>query len=607
MVYNRIDEIFYEINTELPRKPSYDNYITSSTYLPMRDGVKIAVDINLPENLPLGEKISTILVQTCYWRVKKLRKGFKWLKNLLILLDFQKEFTSYGFAIVNADVRGTGASFGTRPYPWSEEEIKDNKDIVDWIISQPWSDGYVVTWGHSYLGTTAELVGVVNHPNVKGLVPMHNEFDPYLDIAFPGGIMHKTFINDWSFYINRLDQNTTKGLGLLARLFLKGVKPVESDKDKNFLKEAVYQHSLNTNVAEMAPHITFRDDNWNDSGSTLKNFSVYRYKEEIEKLNVPIFCWGSWMDAGTANAIIERFLTFQNPQIGVIGAWTHAALWHASPYLPPKKREPEPPFKIQVQEWIRFYDACLKGEGISKNMIIYYTMGEEKWKKTSKWPPSYQTMQRWYFKKNNILSKLMPQENSGADDYEVNFKASTGKKNRWATQMGGGPVIYKNMVKEDKKLLTYDSDPLEEDIEITGYPIVILFLTSTHKDGAIFVYLEDVDEFGNVIYITEGLLRVIHRKISDETPPYNILVPYHSYKKKDALPLIPGEIAEIKFGLLPTSTLIRKRHRIRIAIAGADKETFARYPKEGNPTITIARNKNHASFIDLPIILKKKA
>ena len=64
---------------------------------------------------------------------------------------------------------------------------------------------------------------------------------------------------------------------------------------------------------------------------------------------------------------------------------------------------------------------------------------------------------------------------------------------------------------------------------------------STATDGAFFVYLEDVDEAGRVTYITEGQLRALHRKVSTDAPPFKMLVPYHSFKKKDGLPLVPGD------------------------------------------------------------------
>ncbi len=94
----------------------------------------------------------------------------------------------------------------------------------------------------------------------------------------------------------------------------------------------------------------------------------------------------------------------------------------------------------------------------------------------------------------------------------------------------------------------------------------------------------------------------MHRKVSMDVPPYKTVVPYHSFKRKDGAPLVPGEVTELKFGLLPTSVLIKKGHCIRVAIAGHDKDNFARIPAQGTPTITVARDVVHASCIDLPVI-----
>ena len=167
-------------------------------------------------------------------------------------------------------------------------------------------------------------------------------------------------------------------------------------------------------------------------------------------------------------------------------------------------------------------------------------------------------------------------------------------------------VIYKNRKEEDARCLTYTSAPLQEDIEITGHPIVTLLMSSTHEDGMVHAHFEFIDEKGEIHWITDGQLRFMHRKISDEEPPYKIFTPYHSFLKKDNLPLVPGEVAEISFGMQPTSLIIKKGYRLRLVIAGADRETFARYPKDENitPTFTIERNKVHASCIEIPIIKK---
>jgi len=254
---------------------------------------------------------------------------------------------------------------------------------------------------------------------------------------------------------------------------------------------------------------------------------------------------------------------------------------------------------------MNFFDQCIHGDGIQGKILYYYTIVEEAWKKTMTWPPKGCNYQKLYFSDNFTLSKEIPNEENSKDDYKINYRSSSGRFNRWWALLGL-PIIYDKRAKEDERLLTYNSAPFTEDTEITGQIIACLYISSTHDDGAIFAYIEDVDDEGNVTYITDGEFRVIHRKISLNQPPYKTLIPYHSFLEKDASPLIPGEIAEIKFGLHVTSVLIKKGHKLRIAIAGCDKDTFSRYPTEGRPTISVYHSKNHASYIDIPIIQNDK-
>ena len=168
-----------------------------------------------------------------------------------------------------------------------------------------------------------------------------------------------------------------------------------------------------------------------------------------------------------------------------------------------------------------------------------------------------------------------PTNREGADRYTVDFEATTGTTNRWATNNTGEDVRYPSRRTADRRLLTYTSLPLPDDIEITGQPRVALNVGSTHSDGAFFVYLEDVAPDGTVRYLTEAELRALHRKVSNEDPPYRVVGPYHSFKQKDALPLVPGQIAEIGFELMPVSVpfvpaivcalLLRAPMRIRSA------------------------------------------
>jgi predicted acyl esterase len=54
-----------------------------------------------------------------------------------------------------------------------------------------------------------------------------------------------------------------------------------------------------------------------------------------------------------------------------------------------------------------------------------------------------------------------------------------------------------------------------------------------------------------------------------------------------------------------TSVLIKKGHKIRVALAGADTSNFSRIPEEGEPVISVQRNSVHPSYIELPIMEKK--
>lgn len=581
---------------------SYEDITTKSLYITMRDGVKIAIDINLPEGLSENAKIPTIVKSTRYWRAVEYRAPFNWFQGPE---DFERFFTSHGYAVVLVDARGSGASFGTRPHPWSRDEVLDNADVADWIIRQPWSNGKIGTIGTSYKGTAAEFYAVPNHPAVKAVVPRFADHDVYVDIALPGGIVHEWFIENWAYFNNRLDNNIVpKEAGILGRLAVRGVKPIDNDTGRKLLKAAVHEHANNGDVYRLATEATYRDDPVNEAGSTVDDFSPHNFQEDIERLGVAVYSWGGWFDASQGKAVIRRFQNYSNPQRAVIGPWNHGAIHHASPYLP-IDTPTDPTREAQWLDCVRFFDYFLKDTDngvMDEKVLIYYTVGEEKWKSTTVWPPAGSVTQRWYLRENSSLSAESPHIDSGSDEYTIDFDATTGETNRWHTQMGRCDVVYADRAEQDVRLLTYTSAPLTEDLEVTGSPVITLFVSSTHSDGAFFVYLEDIDETGEVRYLSEGQLRALHRKIADDPPPYRMPEPYHSFKRKDGAPLVPGKIVDLTFGLHPISALIKKGHSIRVAIAGADKDSFARIPAEGVPKIMLERNRLYASYIDLPVI-----
>jgi putative CocE/NonD family hydrolase len=596
---------FAELFASAPAK-KHAGVQSESRYLAMRDGTRIAVDVMLPAGLAPGARVPVLLVMARYWRSMELRVPDQPKKAYM---GPREPIADYliprGFAIVAVDARGTGASTGVNRHPWAPDELADYGEVAAWAVAQPWCNGNIGAFGISYEGATAERLAASGVAGVKAVVPQEIEFDVYADIALPGGVFNEAFIRQWNDSNRRLDNNRTSDLfPWLGRMMVKGVRPVDADRpSRATLTQAVREHQANTDVYQAISRITARDDLFGDTGATLDDFSLFKHREAIERSGAALFSWGSWLDGAAAHAALCNFNTFSNPQTVVIGAWKHEMTRHGSPYQKPNAA-PDPPQERQWAAVAQFFERTLKhDQPPPSRTLYYYTLGEEAWHQASAFPLPGTERQDWHFQAGHGLSPEAPDENDAADAYTVDFDATTGRTNRWHTQMAR-PVVYRDRSEADRRLLTYTSAPLERDMEITGYPAVTLHVASTEADNAFFAYLETVDEKGVARYITEGQLRGMHRKLSSAPPPYWTGMPYRTFTRADASPMPPGEWVELTFGLQPTSVLVRRGQRIRVAIGGADKDTFARIPAQGAPIWRISRSRSMASRISLPVVLR---
>ena len=555
-----------------------------SVYAPMDDGTRLAVDVFLPRGLTAGTRLPAIFVSTRYWRAAQDQP----------IGPNEQYWLSHGYAFVYADVRGTGASYGQWFYPWSPREVKDIGGLVSWIAAQPWSDGQVGSIGTSYTGNTAQYVAATGNPAVKAVVPRFIDFDAYTDLVYPGGVFNEMLIRDWGKMVYAMDMNKVDEAP-------NGVRRVDADSSGTLIAGAVKDHQGNPPLNQSMNGIIYRDDVVQAFGGATNDMSgTYHYGDVIQKGNVPIFGWASWLDAGTSQGAVNRFMNWSNPQLVVIGPWSHGGGFHASPFLPADT--PTVPDRVRQNEQAAcFFDQFMKGKGNGipgGKKMIYYTLAEDKWKSTATWPIAGTRMTRYFFQGEHRLASTRGAA-KGRDQYQVDFDVTTGTKNRWYTQLGGYDVVYDERSSQDTRMLSYTSAPLGRDVEVTGQAVVTLDATSTATDGNFIVYLEDLSPDGKSTYVTEGHLRALHRKLSKDPAPYRTTYPYRSFLKKDGAPLVPGQPTTLTFQTIPTSVLLRKGHRIRLAIAGADKDTFQRLPASGGVTISVGRG---SSFIDLPVV-----
>lgn len=584
-----------------------------SRYLTMRDGTRLAVDIWLPGELQADEQLPAIMEVTRYWRTPAMGPFYRLLAALgrerVPKLEAADAWNGAGYALVLVDARGSGASFGQRPVEWSDAEVADLGEVIHWLASQPWSNGRVGAQGVSYSGNTAELSTVSNHRALKAVAPLYSDFDPLFFLAMPGGVYNRSFIEAWNAANQALDANNICALENSTRLgcwWLKlavpGVKPVDGDARGRLLRRAVLSHKT-LDLAEALSKVGYRDDTLPDQNIGIGDVSPYGHLGLIEAAQVPMLVHVGWLDAATADGALSRYLSSDAPQELVIGAWSHGGYDDVDPFKP-RLTFPEPQSEAQFAAVVAFFDRYLKGEAATAptKSIRYTTMNEGRWRTTATWPPPEVKTQRWYFSANHRLEKTPPTLETGQDRYTVDFSASSGEKTRWHTNMGGGDVYYPDRAEEDAKLLTYTSAPLMHGLRITGTPVVSLQLASTHSDGALHAYLEDVAPDGRVTYLTEGILRLVHRVDEGARVPYRQLGPRRTFLRKDAEPLTPGKMQRIQLPLYATSVRLEAGHRLRVALAGHDASLFARYPGGGVPTLRVGRSAGQLSYLELPTV-----
>jgi putative CocE/NonD family hydrolase len=611
---------FYAHATDWTKKKNPAGFVVNTMhYLTLNEQGKVFISVWLPPKLNLGEKIPALISLTRY--ADQLERG--WLQALCgkdSNYESAKSRLDAGFAFVLVQSPGSCQSSGPRPYDYPPSEVDAAGLAIDWIVRQPWSNQKVGAFGKSYSATTADMSPASLRPQLKAVYPKAPDFDPFIGVCRPGGVGSSEFLKCWGGMNQGMDANDLVGaigaaMGramtwwqkILVRPWIKGLKHPEGG-DLAIFQQAMKDHRSNPDWAKFYGSLEYRDTPLAGGDAlSFEKVALYNYKDRIEKAQVNTYTRAGWMDAGVAEGALQKFLTIQSPQKLVLLPTGHDQEKFVNPYGANSKDVPREP-GFSKQDMLDYFAKHLKDgpEIKEKRTILYYTYGSGTWRETDVWPPRGIQEQNWFFGEGKTLSPRKPNSREGVDTYTVDFMASPGESNRWLGQLKGN-VKYGDRRKEDEKLLCYTSAPLEADLEVAGSPTVTLHMASTHSDGAFHVYFEDVAPGGRVSYLTEGILRAIHRKTRDpKTAPFVPLGVYHTYGKVDAQPLAPGEVAEIPITLQPISVVIHKGHRIRVAIAGHDAALKDRFPSTGTPQLSFQRNAVYPAGIKLPVMSAPK-
>jgi uncharacterized protein len=146
--------------------------------------------------------------------------------------------------------------------------------------------------------------------------------------------------------------------------------------------------------------------------------------------------------------------------------------------------------------------------------------------------------------------------------------------------------------------VAFVTEPLAEDLEVTGHPVLSLRITSSIPDVDVYAVLEDLAPDGTATsYQMNGQFRASHRALAEA--PFNYLgLPWHTHEEADAVPLVPGEPAVVEFELLPLSYIFPRGHRIRLRVQFADPSG----EPAGRNTVNVLHGPGQESVLTLPVI-----
>ncbi|HYQ56493.1 MAG TPA: CocE/NonD family hydrolase [Draconibacterium sp.] len=547
-----------------------DDYAMSSQYVEMRDGTKLAVDIYRPKDKESGEVVDTPL--PVLWMHTPYNRRFNDNRQETMTIEnyagTAAQLIKYGYVVATADFRGLFASYGhNQGYnrgEWISTAQYDAYDITEWLAVQPWSNGNIGMWGCSATGGSQMQAATTAPPHLKAMFPMSFEFDVY-DFRVPGGISNV-----------REPRPTQPGQPTAHERRDAYAALVDGDTDSTQLKEAFADH---VGTIESEGLTLFRDSySRYITDEVSKQWwirsSPSNYLDNINKSGIAMYMAVNWDEGATKPGPFFAVNNFTIPRKLVIGPGVHCD-WGTSMYLTG--------FDIVTEE-LRFFDYWLKGidNGIMDEDPIYYFTynapeGEE-WQTSTAWPLPEEKRVDFYLG-DGTLSSTVPAE-PGKDETTVTYDFRPG-------------------VADPSGAIIYETEPLTEDMQITGHPTINLWVSSTATDGDFVATLQDVAPDGTVSsYNVQGQLRASMRELAD-APYDNLGLPYHSFMEADDMPLVPGEPTELYFKILPISMIIKAGHKLQLAISFAGRGTTR---LDEGPEVTIYRDAQHQSFVTLPIV-----
>jgi hypothetical protein len=424
-----------------------------------------------------------------------------------------------GYVCVRVDSRGAGRSPGFLD-PWSWREAEDFAICIDWAGVQAWSNGKVGLNGISYYGMNQWQVASLQPKHLAAMCVWEGAADFYRDMGHHGGIACR-FAETW---------------------FREAVAPRQHGKGANGYKsrlngewisgpQTLSEEELASNRTEYGRDVLAHplcDDYWK---ARMPDYS---------KINVPLLSAGNWGGVGL------------HPR-GNTEGYVHAAS---------KRKWLE---MHGLDHFTHFYSDY--GMALQKRFFGHFLKGENTgWDKQ----PKVQLQVRHPHGK--FVERAENEWPIARTHWTKSYLDPAGRKLATEAPRAVRAITYDALGDG----LTFLSDPVEKETEITGPVAAKLFISSATKDADLFLVLRAfAPDMREMVYqgsndphtpVGIGWLRASHRKLdTKQTLPYR---PYHSHD--EVQPLTPDKIYELDIEIWPTSIVLPAGYRLALSVRGRD-------------------------------------
>lgn len=557
--------------------------VAKNVMVQMRDGVLLATDIYRPAD---AGALPAIVQRTPYDKEAVALRNFAFEVMRLV---------QAGYVCVVQDTRGRYLSEGEfNPF---FDDGRDGFDTVAWVARQPWCDGNVGMAGGSYFGATQWRAASESPESLKAMVPFVTAADYHEGWAYQGGAFELGFNLHWTLLFlaaGELTRRIAKGdadPGELGAL-------IAAIDDNDALFERVPLTDLPL-VKELAPYYL----DWLDHPSYDDYWKAIAPKESHSKITIPTLNIGGWYDLFLGGTIANFVAMKDKGAQLLIGPWAHGdttGRFNDRSYGFLANHAALDPTGIHV----RWFDRYLKGidNGVDAAAPVrLFIMGIDQWRDEQDWPLPDTRFTPYYLRTGGALSTEVPGDE---DPSSYNYDPANPVPTCGGPTFLPGLFIAANAGPRDQRaidgrtdVLTFQTEPLTKDTEVTGPIELVLYASSSARDTDFTGKLVDVHPDGRAEHLTDGILRARYRN--------SMSVPEM---------LTPGEVYELHIDLWATANVFRAGHRIRLDISSSNFPRFDRNTNTGNTVATdtaeafvvaanhVYHDAGHPSHVILPLI-----